>query len=99
MSASGGCGFPVATPLAPSFTTFIPILGGSGGCLGVVAFNLLSLVLVTLSFLYVTFALVMTTFATVTTGEVRKSPCHVFLGGLDPGQAPLQTLLLMLRLT
>ena len=31
--------------------------------------------------------------------EVRKSHCHVFLGGLDPGQAPLKTLLLMLRLT
>ena len=30
---------------------------------------------------------------------VRKSNCHVFLGGLDPGQAPLKTLLLMLRLT
>ena len=31
--------------------------------------------------------------------EVRKSHCHVFLGGLDPGQAPLKTLLLMLRQT
>ena len=31
--------------------------------------------------------------------QVRKSHCHVFLGGLDPGQAPLKTLLLMLRLT
>ena len=31
--------------------------------------------------------------------SVRKSHCHVFLGGLDPGQAPLKTLLLMLRLT
>ena len=30
---------------------------------------------------------------------VRKGHCHVFLGGLDPGQAPLKTLLLMLRLT
>ena len=29
---------------------------------------------------------------------VRKSHCHVFLGGLDPGQAPLKTLLLMPRL-
>ena len=29
----------------------------------------------------------------------RKSHCHVFLGGLDPGQAPLKTLLLMLRFT
>ena len=32
-------------------------------------------------------------------GSVRKSHCHVLLGGLDPGQAPLKTLLLMLRLT
>ena len=31
--------------------------------------------------------------------EVRKSHCHVFLGGLDPGQAPPKTLLLMLRKT
>ena len=31
--------------------------------------------------------------------RVRKSHCHVFLGGLDPGQAPLKTLLLMLRQT
>ena len=30
---------------------------------------------------------------------VRKSHCHVFLGGLDQGQAPPKTLLLMLRLT
>ena len=30
---------------------------------------------------------------------VGKSHCHVFLGGLDPGQAPLKTLLLMLRQT
>ena len=30
---------------------------------------------------------------------VRKSHCHVFLGGLDPRQAPLKTLLLMPRLT
>ena len=31
--------------------------------------------------------------------SVRKSHCHVFLGWLDPGQAPLKTLLLMLRQT
>ena len=31
--------------------------------------------------------------------RVRKSHCLVFLGGLDPGQAPLKTLLLMLRQT
>ena len=32
-------------------------------------------------------------------GGVRKSHCHVFLGGLNPGQAPLKTLLLLPRLT
>ena len=32
-------------------------------------------------------------------GGVRKSHYHVFLGGLDPDQAPLKTFLLMLRLT
>ena len=31
--------------------------------------------------------------------KVGKSHYHVFLGGLDPGQAPLKTLLLMLRQT
>ena len=31
--------------------------------------------------------------------KVRISHCHVFPRGLDPGQAPLKTLLLMLRLT
>ena len=35
----------------------------------------------------------------VEAGRVRKSHCLVFLGGLDPGQAPLKTLLLMLGLT
>ena len=30
--------------------------------------------------------------------RVRRSHCHVFLGGLDPGQAPLKTLSLMPRL-
>ena len=35
----------------------------------------------------------------VSSGKVRKSHYHVFLGGLDPGQAPLKTLLLMLRQT
>ena len=32
-------------------------------------------------------------------GVVEKSHCQVFLGGLDPGQAPFETLLLMLRLS
>ena len=31
--------------------------------------------------------------------ESEKGHYHVLLGGLDPGQAPLETLLLMLRLT
>ena len=31
--------------------------------------------------------------------RVKKSHCHVFLGWLDPGRAPLETLLLMLRQT
>ena len=31
--------------------------------------------------------------------SVRKSHCLVFLGDLDPGQAPFKTLLLMLKLT
>ena len=31
--------------------------------------------------------------------KVRKSHCHVFVGGLDPRQAPLKTVLLMLRQT
>ena len=34
-----------------------------------------------------------------TRAPVRKSRYHVFLGGLDPGQAALKTLLLMLRQT
>ena len=32
-------------------------------------------------------------------GQSKKSQWNVFLGGLDPGLAPLKTLLLMLRLT
>ena len=35
----------------------------------------------------------------MSTKGVRKSHCHVFLAGFNPGQAPLKTLLLMLRLT
>ena len=31
--------------------------------------------------------------------RVRKIHCHVFLGGLDPGQAPPKSLLMMVRLT
>ena len=69
MSASGVRGSTFAGPLATSFTTFIPILGVSGGCLVLLAFSLLPLEFITLSFLYVTFVLVVTTFATITTGD------------------------------
>ena len=69
---------PFATPLATSFTTFIPILGSSVWCLGLLAFSLLPLVFVTLSFLYVTFVLVVTMFATVTTGD--GTPEMVLMG-------------------
>ena len=62
----GGSTFDIL--LATSFTTFIPILGGSGGHLAFLAFSLLPLEFVTLSFLYVTLILVVTTFATITTG-------------------------------
>ena len=71
-----------AIPLATTFTTFIPILGSSGGCLGLLAFSLLPLVFVTLSFLYVTFDLVVTTFATVTTGD--GTPEMVLMGHSFP---------------
>ena len=59
----------LATTLASSFTTLIPILKISGGCLGFLAFSLLPFVFVTLRFFYVTFVLVVMTFATVTTGD------------------------------
>ena len=59
-------GSTLATPLPSSFTTLVPILGSSGGFL---AFSLLPLVFVTLTFLDVTFVLVVTTFATVPTGD------------------------------
>ena len=69
MSALGVRGSTFATPLATSFTTFIPILGVSGGCLGLLAFSLLPLEFITLAFLYVTFLFVVTTFATIATGD------------------------------
>ena len=59
----------LTTSPASSYTTLSPIRGSSGGCLGLVAFSLLPLVFVTLTFFYVTFVLVVTTFATVTTGD------------------------------
>ena len=58
-----------ATPLATSFTTFILIRGISGGCLGLLAFSLLSLEFITVAFFYVTFVFVVTTFATIATGD------------------------------
>ena len=54
-SGVGGCTF--ATPLASSFTTLIPILQSSGGCLGFLAFSLLPFVFVTLTFFDVPFVL------------------------------------------
>ena len=59
----------LATPLASSVTTVIPILGSFGACLGRLMFNPLPFVFVTLTFFNVTFVLVVTTFATVTTGD------------------------------
>ena len=58
-----------ATPFATPFTAFIPILVVSGGCLVLLAFSLLPLEFITLSFLSVTFVLVGTTFATIATGD------------------------------
>ena len=58
-----------ATPLATSFTTFIPILGVSGGWLVLLAFSSLPLEFITLAFLYVTFVLVVKTFVTIATGD------------------------------
>ena len=69
MSALGVRGSTLATPLASSFTTLVPILGSSRGCLGFLAFSLLPLVFVTLMLFDVTFILVVTTLATVPTGD------------------------------
>ena len=82
MSTSGGRGFHPATPLASYLTTLIPILGSSGGCLGLLALSPLSFVFVALTFLYVTFVLVVTTFATVTTGD--GTPKMVLMGHCYP---------------
>ena len=82
MSASGGFGSIFATPLATSFTTFIPIRGISGGRLGLLAFRSLTLEFVTLAFLDVAFVLVVTTFATVTTGDA--TPEMVLFGHSFP---------------
>ena len=83
VSCLGGLGGPpLPPPLATSFATFIPIRGGSGGCLAFLAFSLLPLEFVTLSFLYVTFVLVVTTFATITTGD--GTPEMVLVGHSFP---------------
>ena len=78
MNALGVWGSTLATLLASSFTTLIPILGSSGGCLGLLVFSRLPLVFVTFSFLYVTFVLVVTILATVTTGD--GTPEMVLMG-------------------
>ena len=78
MSASGGWGFHFCHPLASSFTTPIPILGSSGGCLRLLAFSLLPFVFVTVTFVNVSFVLVVTTFATVTTCD--STPEMVLMG-------------------
>ena len=71
-----------ATPLATSFTTFIPILRVFGGCLGLLAFGLLTLEFITLAFLYVTFVFVVTTFATIATGD--GTPEMILMGHRFP---------------
>ena len=82
MSASGVGVSGLATSLASSFTTLIPILGRSGGCLGALAFRPLPFVFVTLPFRYVTFVLVVTTFATVPTGD--GTPEMILTGYCSP---------------
>ena len=58
------------------------VLGSSGGCLVLLAFGLLPLEFVTLSFLYMTFVLVVTAFATITTGD--GTPKLVLMGHSFP---------------
>ena len=82
MSASGGWGSTFATPLATSFTTFIPILGVSGECLVLVAFSLLPLEFITLAFIYGTFVLVLTIFTTIATGD--GTPEMILMGHSFP---------------
>ena len=71
-----------ATPLANSFTNFLPIRGSSGGCLGLLAFGLLTLEFITLAFLDVTFVFVMRTLATIPTGD--GTPEMVLMGHRFP---------------
>ena len=78
----GVWGSTFATPLATSSTTLIPMLGVSGGCLGLLAFSLLSLESITLTFLYVTFVFVVTTFATIATGD--GTPEMILMGHRFP---------------
>ena len=71
-----------ATPFATSFTTFIPIREIFGGCLGLLAFCILSLEFITLAFLYVTFVFVVTTFAAIATGD--GTPDMILMGPRFP---------------
>ena len=75
-------GPPSPAPLATSFTTFIPILGVSGGFLVLLAFSLLSLEFITLAFLCVTFVLAVTTFAIIATGD--GTPEMILMGHSFP---------------
>ena len=89
---SGFRGSTFATPLATSFTTFIPILWVFGGCLGLLAFSLLPLEFITLAFLYVTFVFVVTMFATIDTGD--GTPEMILMGH----RFPILCMLLLLHL-
>ena len=82
MSASGVRGSTFVTPVATSFTPFIPILGVFGGCLVLLAFSLLPLEFITLAFLYVAFVFVVTTFATIATGD--GTPEMILMGHSFP---------------
>ena len=78
-----GLGVPtLLQPSASSFTTVVPILGSSGGCLGFLAFSFLPFVFVTLTFFYVTFVLVVTAFPTVPTGD--GTPEMILMGHCFP---------------
>ena len=82
MSASWGWKFHPSHHLPSSFTTLVPILGSSGGCLGFLALSLLPFVFFTLTFFDVTFVLVVTTFATVPTGD--GTPEMILMGHCFP---------------
>ena len=75
-------GSTLASPRASSFTTLVPISGGSGGCLGFLAFSLLPFVFVLLTFFYLILVLVVTMFATVPTGD--GTPEMIMIGHCFP---------------